>query len=92
MRTEGEAMRMAAYRWHLTDPVPYARSVSATSSRRGGRLWLLILPLAVLAGAREMVPKLPAPESRDLGLFLASDLSSNTTGTVLPVDGGYLAR
>ena len=36
LRTEGEAMRMAAYRWHLADPVPYARSVSATSSRRGG--------------------------------------------------------
>jgi uncharacterized protein len=50
---------------------------SPTSSRRGGRLWLLILPLAVLAWAREMLPKLPAPESRDLGLFLASDLGQS---------------
>jgi uncharacterized protein len=50
---------------------------SPTSSRRGGRLWLLILPLAVLAWAREMLPKLPAPESRDLGLFLSSDLGQS---------------
>ena len=25
-------------------------------------------------------------------LFLASDLSANTTGAIIPVDGGYLAR
>jgi NAD(P)-dependent dehydrogenase (short-subunit alcohol dehydrogenase family) len=25
-------------------------------------------------------------------LFLASDLSANTTGAIVPVDGGYLAR
>jgi NAD(P)-dependent dehydrogenase (short-subunit alcohol dehydrogenase family) len=25
-------------------------------------------------------------------LFLASNLSSNTTGAIIPVDGGYLAR
>lgn len=50
---------------------------SPRSGRRGGRLWLLILPLAVLAWAREMLPKLPAPESRDLGLFLSSDLGQS---------------
>lgn len=50
---------------------------SPRSGRRGGRLWLLILPLAVLAWAREMLPKLPAPASRDLGLFLSSDLGQS---------------
>jgi len=25
-------------------------------------------------------------------LFLASDMSANTTGAIIPVDGGYLAR
>jgi membrane protease YdiL (CAAX protease family) len=47
---------------------------SPSSGRRGGRLWLLVVPLAVLAWARELIPRLPAPESRDLGLFLSSDL------------------
>ena len=28
-RQEGDALRAAAYRWHLTDPVPFERSVTA---------------------------------------------------------------
>ena len=50
---------------------------SPKTGRRGGRLWLLVLPLAVLAWAREMIPRLPTPESRDLGLFLSSDLGQS---------------
>jgi NAD(P)-dependent dehydrogenase (short-subunit alcohol dehydrogenase family) len=33
-----------------------------------------------------------AEECAQAALFLASDMSSNTTGAVVPVDGGYLAR
>ncbi len=33
-----------------------------------------------------------AEDCANAALFLASDLSSNITGAVLPVDGGYLAR
>ena len=53
------------------------RPQSPRTGRRGGRLWLLVLPLAVLAWVREMLPKIPAPESRDMGHFLSSDLGAS---------------
>ena len=53
------------------------RPQSPRTGRRGGRLWLLVIPLAVLAWAREMLPKIPAPESRDMGHFLSSDLGAS---------------
>ena len=62
-------------RWSVLKQALWLQSPrSPRSGRRGGRLWLLVIPLAVLAWAREMLPKLPTPESRDLGLFLSSDL------------------
>lgn len=42
------------------------------TGRRGGLLWLLVIPLVVLVAVQEMLPKLPAPVSRDLALFLGS--------------------
>jgi membrane protease YdiL (CAAX protease family) len=43
------------------------------TGRRGGRLWLMVVPLVVVFGAEELLPTLPTPVTRDLGLFLASD-------------------
>lgn len=42
------------------------------TGRRGGRTWLIVIPLIVALAFEEMVPSLPTPLSRDMGLFLGS--------------------
>lgn len=43
------------------------------SGRAGGRLWLVVLALAILFAARQLLPHLPVPIARDLGAFLRSE-------------------
>jgi membrane protease YdiL (CAAX protease family) len=43
------------------------------SGRRGGWIWLIVLPLIVGLAAKELLPTLPTPPTRDMGLFLQSD-------------------
>lgn len=51
-----------------------SRPLDGRGDRRGGRLWLILLPLiAGYALIPEIVPTLAAPPDRDLGLFLGSD-------------------
>jgi len=45
---------------------------SPRSGRRGGRLWWLLVPLALTLAAEEALPTLPTPAARDLGLILGS--------------------
>jgi CAAX protease family protein len=45
---------------------------SPRTGRHGGRLWLLTIPLVLLIAAKEELPKLAAPVSRDQGVFLHS--------------------
>lgn len=45
---------------------------SPRSGRRGGRLWLLVIPLVLAVAAKEELPSLPAPANRDQMLFLHS--------------------
>jgi uncharacterized protein len=42
------------------------------TGRRGGRVWLVVLPLIVAVAAEELVPSLGIPGGRDLGEFLDS--------------------
>ena len=45
---------------------------SPRSGRVGGRVWLLVIPLALVAGLEELI-SLPAPIDRNFGEFLSSD-------------------
>jgi len=42
------------------------------TGRRGGRAWLIVIPLIVALAAEEMLPILPTPVTRDMSLFLSS--------------------
>jgi membrane protease YdiL (CAAX protease family) len=46
---------------------------SPRTGRRGGRTWLIVLPLAVALGLEELVPQFTHSLTRDLGPFLQSD-------------------
>ena len=60
-------------RWSVLKKALWLQApVSPRSGRRGGRLWLLLVPLVMMVAAKEMLPKLPAPAHRDLALFLQS--------------------
>jgi polyferredoxin len=43
------------------------------TGRRAGWAWLVIVPLILAVVAVEMIPTLPTPADRDMGMFLESD-------------------
>src|SRR3712207_6083974 len=62
-------------RWPVLKDALWLRAPqSPKTGRKGGRLWLLLIPLVLLVYAREEIPKLPAPDGRDMGDFLQSAL------------------
>ena len=61
-------------RWPVVrDALWLQAPTSPRTGRRGGRLWLLVVPLVALVVAKEILPKIPAPANRDLALFLQSN-------------------
>ena len=42
------------------------------TGRRGGVIWLIVIPLIIALAAEELIPSLPTPMTRDMGLFLGS--------------------
>ena len=60
-------------RWSRLREALWLRSPrSPRSGRVGGRVWLLVIPLALAAGFEELIG-LPAPIERNFGEFLSSD-------------------
>ncbi|HET6668023.1 MAG TPA: type II CAAX endopeptidase family protein [Intrasporangium sp.] len=63
-------------RWSVVKEALWLRAPrSPRTGRRGGWLWLLIVPLVLGIAAKEMLVDIPipVPADRDLGLFLRSD-------------------
>jgi uncharacterized protein len=60
-------------RWSVLRDALWLRAPrNPRTGRRGGRLWWVLVPLILLVAAEQMLPSIPAPVDRDLGLFLGS--------------------
>jgi uncharacterized protein len=67
------AREQGTLRWSVLKDALWLRAPRAPrSGRRGGRLWLLVVPLIVALGAEQLVPGPSNPAARDLGDFLGS--------------------
>jgi membrane protease YdiL (CAAX protease family) len=61
-------------RWRVLKDALWLHSpTSPRDGRRGGRLWMLLVPLILAVAAKEMLPNLPVPGARDMGTFIASE-------------------
>lgn len=68
------AREQRTLRWSTLRGALWLRSPrSPRTGRRGGRVWLIVLPLIVAFGAEALIPSLPFPADRDLATFLDSD-------------------
>jgi membrane protease YdiL (CAAX protease family) len=60
-------------RWSVLREALWLRAPSSPrSGRRGGRVWLILVPLVIAFGIEELLPALPLPAARDMGTFLDS--------------------
>lgn len=72
------AREQGTLRWSTVREALWLRSPqSPKSGRRGGRLWLILIPFVLLFAAASMIPVFGAPEDRDLGKFLDSDVGQS---------------
>src|SRR5215211_2981139 len=82
------AREQGTLRWSVLRDALWLRSPRAPRTRRrGGRVWLVVLPLMVALAVEELVPGLPHPAGRDLGDFLGS----HTGHTLLAGAWGWFA-
>lgn len=67
------AREQGTLRWPRLKEALWLRApVSPRGGRRGGRLWLVVVPLILAVAAVELIPSVASPAARDLGVFLES--------------------
>ena len=72
------AREQGTLRWSVLREALWLRAPrDSDTGRRGGRLWLIVLPLVVAAAAVQLIPGPGFPASRDLGAFLESTVGED---------------
>ncbi len=67
------AREQGSLRWSVLKDALWLRAPrSPKTGRRGGRVWLIVVPLTVALAVEELVPGFGIPGGRDLGEFLNS--------------------
>jgi membrane protease YdiL (CAAX protease family) len=75
-------------RWPVLKEALWLRApLSPRTGRRGGKVWLVLVPLTIVFAFEELIPTLPAPAGRDLGDFLGSHVGH----TLLAGSWGWVA-
>ena len=68
-------------RWSVVREALWLRAPrSPRTGRRGGRLWLVLIPAVALFAAEQFLPSLPAVTGRDFGVFASSDAGRTLLG------------
>ncbi len=66
------AREQGTLRWSVLKEARRRAPSAPRTGRRGGRAWLVVLPLIVALAAEQLVPGAANPAARDLGDFLGS--------------------
>ena len=75
------AREQGTLRWSVLRDALWLRAPRAPrTGRRGGRAWLIVLPLIVAFAAEQLVPGPTVPAARDLGEFLGSHAGHTLLG------------
>jgi membrane protease YdiL (CAAX protease family) len=70
-----------ALRWRVVREALWLRAPrSPRTGRRGGRLWLVLVPAVAVVAAEQLVPTFAAPQGRDFGAFASSDAGAAVLG------------
>jgi membrane protease YdiL (CAAX protease family) len=68
-------------RWSVVREALWLRAPrNPRTGRRGGLLWLVLVPAVAWFAAEQFLPSLPAPAARDFGAFLGSDTGAAVFG------------